>query len=102
MGPDPFWMLRPVIHPHLEVFLKLNTDLLEGKAFHMVEVENGVGLEGGYEFELGIPIIGEVMSAMNGKVSTRSSSSNYQLASSSPSMHRGTTTLCFRDSKTFS
>lgn len=60
MGPDPYWMLRPVIHPHLEVFLKLNTDLLDGKAFHMVEVENGVGLEGGYEFELGIPIIGEV------------------------------------------
>ena len=26
----------------------------------MVEVENGVGLEGGYEFEFGIPVKGQI------------------------------------------
>ena len=60
MGPEPIWAAegRAVKHPWLEVFLQLNTDILEGKAFHMVEVEDGVGLEGGYEFEFGIPVIG--------------------------------------------
>ena len=62
MGPQPIWINenRPVKHPWLEVFLELNTEVLDGKAFHMVEVENGVGLEGGYDFEYGIPVLGKI------------------------------------------
>lgn len=62
MGPEPIWKheKRSVKHPWVEVFIQLNTDVLESKAFHMVEVENGVGLEGGYEFEFGLPVIGQI------------------------------------------
>ena len=62
MGPEPIWKheKRSVKHPWVEVFMQLNTDVLESKAFHMVEVENGVGLEGGYEFEFGLPVIGQI------------------------------------------
>jgi len=63
MGPETKWYHdeRSVTVPNIEVYLKLNTDVLNGKAFSMVEVENGVGIEGGYEFELGLPVYGEVM-----------------------------------------
>ena len=63
MGPEPVWRTekRDLKLPNLEVYLQLDTEVLEGQAFHMVEVEDGVGLEGGYEFETGIPIRGELL-----------------------------------------
>lgn len=62
MGPDPKWLYdnRAVTHPFLECYLELNTETLEGKPFHLVEIENGVGIEGGYEFEYGVPILAKL------------------------------------------
>lgn len=62
MGPPQKWVYenRPVNFPYFETYLSLNTDKLEAQPFHMLEVEDGVGIEGGYEFEAGLPILAKL------------------------------------------
>ena len=62
-GPSPIWESedRDPAPANVELYMYFDMNELEGKPFELLEIPDGVGVQGGYQFELGLPMIGELL-----------------------------------------